>query len=183
MAGALSIEEIQAKTIAAAEELVSFCRSLNDQQFFFQPQDKWSPAQQVKHLVTSTNTARLAFILPKIIVRLVGGKPNRQSRTFDELVNRYQLKLQQGGRASGRYIPKAIPASNGKENLLHEFALSMEKFGSAVKNKWKENKLDDYLAPHPLLGKITLRELCYFTIYHTTHHLHSIKNFVSNNKP
>jgi hypothetical protein len=39
----------------------------------------------------------------------------------------------------------------------------------------KEAKLDNFIAPHPLLGKITLRELCYFTIYHTQHHLHNIK--------
>ena len=39
-----------------------------------------------------------------------------------------------------------------------------------------EEDLDRYLAPHPLLGKITLRELAYFTIYHTHHHLQIIKD-------
>ncbi len=48
------------------------------------------------------------------------------------------------------------------------------KFIAALKNKTGESKLDDYLARHPLLGRITLRELCYFTIYHTEHHLNII---------
>ena len=33
-----------------------------------------------------------------------------------------------------------------------------------------EKQLDAYLLPHPLLGKLTLREMLYFTIYHVEHH-------------
>jgi hypothetical protein len=44
-----------------------------------------------------------------------------------------------------------------------------------VELKWKDDQLDHYIAPHPLLGKLTLRELCYFTIYHAGHHLNIIK--------
>jgi hypothetical protein len=29
--------------------------------------------------------------------------------------------------------------------------------------------------PHPLLGKLTLREMLYFTAYHADHHRHSIE--------
>ena len=32
----------------------------------------------------------------------------------------------------------------------------------------EEEQPDQYLAPHPLMGRITLRELCYFTIYHVS---------------
>jgi uncharacterized damage-inducible protein DinB len=87
--------------------------------------------------------------------------------------------LEQGGRAGKRYIPKPIPASYGKEKLLNHFAKSMDKMAAALKNKWKENQPDKYLVPHPLLGKITLRELCYFTIHHTCHHLESIRKMTS----
>jgi hypothetical protein len=44
----------------------------------------------------------------------------------------------------------------------------------AIKSNCKEAQLDQYLVPHPLLGKITLRELGYFTIYHTQHHLRNL---------
>ena len=38
-----------------------------------------------------------------------------------------------------------------------------------------EHKLDRCILPHPLLGKLTLREMIYFTIYHMEHHLVHLK--------
>jgi len=175
----LTIDKIAEQLHAAGTEFNRYCSTLGDEQFFYQPAGKWSAAQQVKHLITATNTSRLAFTLPKFLVRWVGGRPNRASRNYDELVAKYKLKLEQGGRASGRYIPQSIPAGYGKERLLHHFIKAMDKMALSVKKKWKEPQPDQYVAPHPLLGKITLRELCYFTIHHTYHHLESIRTVVS----
>src|ERR1700741_3967748 len=102
----LTTIEIEEQLIKAANELTNYCSSLADEQFFYQPENKWSAAQQVKHLTIATKTAGMAFTLPKFLVRWVGGKPNRPSRTYDELVAKYKLKLQQGGKASSPYIPK-----------------------------------------------------------------------------
>lgn len=179
MNGHLSLTDIGKFLQLSATEFSDYCRSLTNEQFFFQPEGKWSVAQQVKHLVTATNTSRLAFTLPKFIVRVVAGKPNRPSRTYNELVAKYTMKLEQGGKASGRFVPKAINASYGKEKLIGEFTKAMQRFTAAVQRNWKEFLLDKYLAPHPLLGKITLRELCYFTIHHTHHHLNSIKTITA----
>jgi hypothetical protein len=49
----------------------------------------------------------------------------------------------------------------------------------AIGSKWKDPQLDKYIAPHPLLGKITLRELGYFTIHHMYHHLESIQKMTA----
>lgn len=183
MHGHLPIARIAEQLNQAALELAGYCNSLSDEQFFFQPENKWSPAQQVKHLVTATATARLAFILPPFIVRLVGGRPNRPSRTYDELAAKYQLKLSRGGKASGRYIPKPVPVYYGKNRLLEEFTGAMEKFVRAVQKIKQEHTPDAYIVPHPLLGKITLRELGYFTIFHTRHHLHSIQALTQPSAP
>ncbi len=175
MTGSLSIQELAERLPRAATDLCSYCGSISPELFFHQPGDKWSAAQQVKHLARSTDMSRLAYSLPKFIVRFLGGRPNRNSRTYDQLVEKYNLKLQEGGKASGRYIPKPIPASYGKEKVLQQFTRSMQRFTNALLKNWDDPRLDQYLAPHPLLGKITLRELCYFTIHHTYHHLGSIQ--------
>jgi DinB superfamily len=175
MNGNLTIPEIEDQILSAEKEFTIFCSSLTDEQFFYQPEGKWSPAQQVKHLVTATNMARLPFVLPGFIVRMIAGKPNRNSRTYEELVAKYKMKLEQGGQAGGRYVPKPVPATYGKEKMLNNFAKAMSKFSHSLKNIREETKLEKYIAPHPLLGKITLRELSYFTIYHTQHHLQNIQ--------
>jgi hypothetical protein len=175
----LTKDEITKQLHAASKEFSDYCSNVNADIFFYQPAEKWSAAQNVKHLVISANATRLAFNLPKSIIRLYVGKPNRPSRSYEELVNKYKLKLQQGGKASGRFIPPAISPGIGKDGLLQSFILSMNRLINAIDKKWTDPQLDQYIAPHPLLGKITLRELCYFTIYHTYHHLAIIKERVS----
>lgn len=39
---------------------------------------------------------------------------------------------------------------------------------------WRDADLDRYLLPHPLLGKLTLREMLFFTLYHNYHHVQSV---------
>ena len=166
--------------ISAAEKgfdaFTAICHAFNEAAFFEHTPGKWSAAENVKHLVVSTNTSTLAYTLPAFIVRLVGGKPNRNSRSYEELVDKYKAKLAAGGKASGRFVPRTIHIKYGKAKLLQEWKQSTTKFINALKNKTSETKLDDYLVRHPLLGRITLRELCYFTIYHTAHHLAIIQN-------
>jgi DinB superfamily len=155
------------------------CNATDEVSFFKHPPGKWSVAENIKHLVVSTNTATLAYTLPAFIVRWIGGKPNRNSRSYEELVNKYKQKLAAGGRASARFVPKTTGTQYGKEKLMGEWRTATIKFIAALKNKTSETKLDDYLVRHPLLGRITLRELCYFTIYHTEHHLNIINNLKS----
>lgn len=160
---------------AATTDFVSFGHDIDPHYFFLQPPAKWSIAQNVQHLIISANATGLAYALPKLILRLYTGKPNRASRSYDELVTKYKTKLQQGGKASGQFVPAAISPGKGKEKMLHTYTRSMERLTAHIDKKWNDENLDRYLAPHPLLGKITLRELAYFTIYHTGHHLAIIK--------
>ena len=171
----LAKEEIMARLRLAHDEFINYCEAISDDDFFFQPTGKWSIAQNVNHLIISASTTRLAFILPKLVLRLYTGRPNRPSRDYDELVKKYKAKLEQGGKASGIYIPKTILPKTGKQNMLRDFSMSVNKLVSGIA-KNRDKTLDRFLAPHPLLGKITLRELGYFTIYHTQHHLRIIQH-------
>lgn len=174
------------KIIAAAENIFNAftqaCEPVEETLFFKRPATgKWSIAENVQHLVISTGTSTLAYTLPAFVVRWIGGTPNRDSRSYETLVEKYKLKLSEGGKASGRFVPKAMEIQYGKEKLLQNWKKTTGKFISAIKQN-SESKLDDYLVRHPLLGRITLRELCYFTIYHTEHHLHII-NGISHPAP
>lgn len=160
------------------------CKTVDGNLFFKRPtEDKWSIAENIQHLITSTRVTTLAYTLPSFIVRWVGGKPNRQSRGYEALVEKYKQKLAAGGKASGIFVPKPMKINSSKEKLLAEWDKAAAKFIAALQNKTTENKLDNYLARHPLLGRVTLRELCYFTIYHTEHHLNIIKNILNTENP
>ncbi|MEY2916698.1 MAG: hypothetical protein RIS73_412 [Bacteroidota bacterium] len=169
--------------ITAAEKIfaafTTYCNSINETTFFDKPTTKWSVAENVQHLIVSTNTSTLAYWLPKFLVRWIGGRPNRTSKTYEELVDKYKNKLADGGRASGRFIPKPITIHFGKQKLLDNWKKAADKHLTAILKNNTEDDLDNYLVKHPLLGRITLRELCYFTIYHTQHHLNIISSVSS----
>ena len=150
------------------------CNSMDEAAFFKKPGDKWSAAENIQHLIISTKMTALAYRLPKFIVRLVGGKPNRPSLTYEELKDKYYKKLADGGRASGVFVPKPIEIKYGKQKLMDNWQKSTAGFIKALAKNRTEKDFDNYLAKHPLLGRITLRELCYFTIFHTEHHLEAI---------
>src|SRR6187455_3023806 len=156
------------------------CSTISDTVLFARPVEKWSVAENMQHLIISTNMTTLAWRLPKFIVRWIGGKPNRDSRTYEELKEKYYKKLSEGGRASGRFIPKPIEVKYGKQKLLQNWNSATKTYISFLTARRTEADLDDYLAKHPLLGRVTLRELCYFTIFHTEHHLNSIHKILHN---
>lgn len=146
---------------------------LNKEQLEATPGNKWSAGQNLDHLIRSIRPLQLAYSLPRFMLSLMFGKANRPSKTFDELVEKYNSRLSTGGRASGQFIPKAIVFEQ-KELLLKKYNKHKEKLISKIA-KISEEDLDKYILPHPLLGKITLREMLFFTIHHNVHHLELLK--------
>jgi hypothetical protein len=102
------------------------------------------------------------------------GKANRLSKTFDELVTKYKNKLSAGGRASGTFIPPVF-AFEQKDLLIKKYDRHKQKLISKIKNQSNVG-LDCYTLPHPLPGKLTLREILFFTIHHNVFHLELLKN-------
>lgn len=136
--------------------------------------DQWSIAENLEHLNISLNQTTLALRLPKVLIRFVGrGLAKKDSRDYETLVREYKNRLAAGGRASGKYIPVE---TGDRHTLLTAWQTETQRFLDALQAKWTEESLDRYQVPHPLLGRITVRELCYFTIYHTYHHLQIMKD-------
>jgi len=151
-----------------------FIVPLNKEQFEATPNGKWSAGQNLDHLIRAIKPLQLAYSLPKFILRIMFGKTNRPSRTYEELVVKYKTKLAAGGRASGPFIPPVISFEK-KDSLLKKYDEQKQKLIEKI-GKQNEQDLDVYILPHPLLGKITLREMLYFTIHHNEHHLGILKN-------
>jgi len=146
---------------------------LTNDQFLISKNDKWTPGQHLEHIYLAVKPIRQILSLPKFLLKLIFGQANRESKNYTELVKIYLLKLENGGRASGRFIPKNVTVEKGQKlkfNLTNEMKWLFSKL-----DKFTENELDKYILPHPLLGKLTLREMLFFTIYHIEHHEKLIK--------
>lgn len=147
---------------------------LNKEQFEASPNGKWNAGQNLDHLIRAIKPLQAAYSLPKFALAILFGKANRASRTYDELVIKYKTKLAAGGKAGKAFIPPAINFEK-KDTLIKKYAAQKQKLITKIENQSEAN-LDKYILPHPLLGKLTLREMLYFTIYHNEHHLQLLKS-------
>ena len=146
-----------------------------DSLFNTSKENKWTPAENISHLITATKMTVLPFTLPKFVPLLLYGKGKGVSRTYDEVVASYESKLANGAKATGVYVP--AKTNYEQEKISSEILKQREKLVQAVSNKWTEEQLDNYQVKHPILGKLTMRELAYFTIYHNIHHMETIRKY------
>jgi len=141
--------------------------------FFTRHGEIWSPSDNIDHLIKAVKPISKALKLPKITLQAMFGKPQKPSMTYEELCDRYRAEIARGAQASGRYLPdQQTPdddAEPKKRELLGQWSKVNEELLSIVE-KWDEKELDCYLLPHPLIGKLTIREMIYFTIYHNLRH-------------
>jgi len=162
-------KKILAERLAANHAAFSdYMGSRSEADFMFAAPAKWTAGQQLDHIVRATSPIVLALRLPKWLVKLLIGTPNRPSRSYEELVQKYNDKLAAGAKASGQFIPKPV--------IFAQRAALLAKLNTTVANivrgmdNYSEAELDAYLLPHPILGKLTVREMLYFTEYHVLHH-------------
>lgn len=153
-------------------------RTLKNEEFFAKSEDQWSAAEQMQHLILSVIPLHKAFGKPRLILRVLYGKPDRNtSSTYTELVKKYQGKLERGAKASPAFRPKPLSADTDKEALIDNFTKIYTHFIAKIASI-NEYDLDNYQLPHPILGKLTLREMLYFTAYHVEHHHKIVKERV-----
>jgi hypothetical protein len=142
---------------------------------FFQPQgeqkEKWSIAENVVHLEMSVRPLKMVFSLPRLLLWWRFGKANRPSRTAEQLKARSEERLLEtkGIPTPDGFTPKLKPDFDKKTIIAR--CIAQHDIAIATAKKYPESALDAYVVPHPLLGKITLRELIHFTGFHIkTHH-------------
>ncbi len=171
-----SREELQAaiyKSFCAIDSLVS---ATSEAQFQHRPQGrKWSIAENIYHLMLSNRGIASALGKPKeFFVQF--GKPDQPSRTYGELADQYFHEIR------GRQAPEAVrPKADEpltKQQLLDSWQLITDKFEERLA-LWTEEELDRYVLPHLRLGKLTMREMLYFVIYHNKHHLSAMQRSLS----
>jgi len=150
---------------------------LTKEQFEASADGKWSAGQNLDHLIRSIKPLQLAYGLPKFALQILFGKSIRPSKTYDELVEKYKAKLAAGGRASGPFVPRFISFEK-RDELIKKYATQKQKLICKIE-KQNEKDLDVYILPHPLLGKVTLREMLYFTVHHNQHHMESLKSRIA----
>lgn len=141
---------------------------MNESEFRQVVRGKWNASQHADHLNRSLLPLIIALRLPSVFTLLIFGKSKHLSCSYEELVAKYRSKLASGSKAVRPFIPSKFTFKS-KEILIKKLNTNL-KVLIRILEGYHENQLDEILLPHPILEKITLREMLYFTIYHAEHH-------------
>ena len=75
------------------QELFDWLKNQSEDAFKKGPEGKWTTGQHIVHLVNSIQQVNRALSYPKFLLKYKFGKSNREVRTYDAIVKRYQEKL------------------------------------------------------------------------------------------
>jgi len=127
------------------------------------------------HLIQSETALNKALGMPKFLLKYKFGTNNRANRNYDEVVIKYQDKLAANPGVTAN-ISKKIPPITLANKRTFISKLDTKKVTLLKKfQKWNDTDLDTYLLPHPLLGRMTIREIMMWNAYHTEHHYNILK--------
>lgn len=154
---------------------VATIEGLSDEDFLRKPGPKWTAGQQLEHIIKSVKPVDMAHGLPHFVLKMKFGLSNRPSKSYDDLVKKYRKALDDKSDyvVPKEFAPDEMPIKYKKRNLDRLLKL-VTKLNGRI-NRITEAELDTYILPHPLMGKLTLREMLYFTIYHVQHHEKQIR--------
>ena len=88
------------------------------------------------------------------------------------------IDYEQAGNKEGTFIP--APEFCRLHQVVESigFPVFISKINKAL-DRFTEEDLDHVILPHPILGKLTVREMMYFTMLHVEHHrVKTIQNLV-----
>jgi len=180
----MSIKEIDNKISMKAALRQSFgdviyaCDKLSEELFLApRASGKWSPGEIIGHLILSTKPINKALTAPKMLLKATYGKVKRQKYSYKEVKDRYQVALSEA-KAPPSFVYNNV-SEKGKEGMIERFSKELENLNQNI-DKWKEDDLLSYQLPHPVLGKLSIKEMIYFTIIHTDHHSKQIESVLSN---
>lgn len=139
------------------------------------PEGKWTTGQHALHLLQSIKPLNDALSMPKFLLRFKFGKANREVRDYDTIVRRYQERLRESpGMTLKASQTMKIPSIKEKKYILTRLQMENKKLQYKTR-KISDKNLDTLILPHPLMGKMPVREIIMWTAYHIEHHTSSLR--------
>lgn len=157
--------------------VIAYIQALPDSLFLYRNHEKWTAGQQLKHILLTLLPFPKILQSKEFIVQKFGTL-QRTTWDYDTVLNNY---LKTSLQAPSQFLPEDIlPAQ--KKGLITQLEEVITKINQLFA-LYNEEELDSLVLPHPLLGKLSIREMFYLMSYHPLHHLNQIKeNLASLNR-
>lgn len=176
-------DEIVRALADVEREVAAFFGGLSPEDFVRREGEAWTPAEHLRHLDRSVRAVTRGLEYPRWMLRLRFGRSKQPSRSYDEVRTVYRARLAAGGKSTPEFAPPREEIAAGeveayRTRLLGRWAEVNARMRTAIE-RWPEASLDRIGMPHPLLGRLTVREMLFFTLYHDGHHIEGARRRLS----
>ncbi len=168
-------QELIADFIRNHEELIRYVDRLDNLEFSYSYNNKWTAGQQLEHILRTIIPfpkvlSSKEFILEKF------GKINRSAWDYTTVLENYSKTSL---KAPEQFVPKDDIPIIQKNEIIRDIQATLRKIASLL-DTYSEDELDTLTLPHPLLGILTIREMFYLMSYHPLHHQKHIEAMLEN---
>lgn len=150
--------------------LLNFLEVQDKEKWTQGPEGKWTTGQQALHLLQSIKPLNDILSMPRFFFKYAFGKNNRELYDYDTIVQNYQKALKE----NDDFVFTAsknmkVPKLKDKTYILNRLQVEGKKLQYKTR-RISDKNLDTLVLPHPLLGKMPIREILMWTAYHVEHH-------------
>jgi len=155
------------------EAAVAYVAGLSGKQLHYASAGKWSPAQQLQHISLTIAPFPKALASKEYLSQKFGSidRPVWDYKTVLEHYFNTSLK------APAQYVPDGKLKPEQEEEVVQVLYGNLKAIGVLLEG-YSEEELDTLVLPHPLLGKLALREMFCLMGYHPLHHIQQMKDML-----
>jgi hypothetical protein len=154
-----------------ARSIVEFFSGLPERHFFDGDPEHWGPAHHLRHLTEASISVERALRSKTLPLHPAG-----LSRTYPEVRDAATASLEATPKdrllEMGRTV--VIPAGSRQRDVVEAFMAASAALRDAA-TTWTEHAMDRHALPHPLMGRLTVREMLLFFVVHERHHLKIVR--------
>lgn len=155
--------------------LLDWLEVQDDEKWIQNPKGEWTTGQQALHLLQSIIPLNNALSMPKFLLRYRFGKTNQEVNDYGVIVERYLTRLKEAeGKTFKGSRKLKIPKIEDKTYILTRLQVESKKLQYKARKITDEN-LDTLLLPHPLMGKMPIRQILMCNAYFVDHRTNTLK--------
>lgn len=152
------------------QKLIQYVDNLDSEEFIYIYNNKWSAAQQLKHILL-TLMPFPKILSSKAYMTEKFGTIDRPTWDYQKVFDNY---LKTDRKSPEQFVPDTVILFDQKQEIISNIQHHVEII-LILLNNYSEEELDSLSIPHPLLGKLTIREMFYLMSYHPLHHLKQVE--------
>lgn len=155
--------------------LLDWLEHQDDEKWMYGPTNKWTEGQQALHLLKSIKPLNDVLSMPRFMFKYTLGTANREPREYDAIVSDYLEKLENYKKTTTKSRKKLnVPKIQDKRYILTRLQVESKKLQYKTR-RISDKNLDTLVLPHPIMGKILIREMLMWCAFHAEYHFKQLQ--------